>query len=80
VSIEATESQVGFTPLGRPVLLGGAGPVALSSIVVLRFTDQPTSRRMCTYLTTGGAIRVCDPRQADGQPNACRPQLAAGAC
>lgn len=80
VTIEATESRVGFTPLGRPVLFGGAGPTALDSTVVLRFTDQPTSRRMCAYLTTGGAVRVCDPRRDAGHPAACRPQLAAGAC
>lgn len=80
VQVEASASIVGFTPLGRPISFVAGAPVPLDDAFVARFTDGATGRRMCTYMTTGGAVRICDPSRADGEPTACRPQLALGAC
>ncbi len=80
VTIASTQNAFGFTPLGRPVLLGGTVPTALTNTVVVRFSDGPTSRRICTYLTTGGAISTCDPTLASGKVGSCQPQLPASAC
>ncbi len=80
VSIAATPTVLGFTPLGRPVDLTGGALVALGATTVVRFTEATSSRRWCTYLTTGGAVRVCDPTQVVGRPSSCQPDLAAGDC
>lgn len=80
VNVEATSSTVAFTPLGRPVQLAGGVMTPLVAPMVIRFTDAGSARRYCTYLTTGGAIRSCDPTQPSGRASACVPQLTAGAC
>lgn len=80
ITIASTAGTVGFTPLGRPVDLAGGVVSPLAATVVVRFTDAPGGRRICTYLTTGGAVKVCDPRFAPGEAQACEPQLAAGDC
>lgn len=82
VTITSSVDAIGFTPLGRPVLTGaGAGaPPALAETLIVRFDDTATARRFCTYVTTGGAVRTCDPRLPSGHGSACRPQLADDAC
>jgi hypothetical protein len=80
IGMDATRSVVGFTPLGRPVDLSGGTPLPLADPLVVRFTDGATARRYCTYLTTGGAIRTCDPTRPAGHGASCAPQLPDGAC
>lgn len=80
VQVVADVNVIGFTALGRPVTFAGGLPSPLDDTVVVRFSDAASSRRMCTYLTTGGAVRICNPGRSSGQTGACVPQLAAGAC
>jgi len=80
VVMDATRTVVGFTPLGRPVDLSGGMLLPLADPLVVRFTDRATTRRYCTYLTTGGAIRTCDPIRPAGDVASCVPHLADGAC
>ena len=80
VTVASTAGTVGFTPLGRPVDLAGGVVSPLANTVVVRFTEGGSGRRICTYLTTGGAVKVCDPSFGAGQAQACEPQLAAGDC
>ncbi|MGE0315797.1 MAG: Tfp pilus assembly protein FimT/FimU [Lautropia sp.] len=80
VSIAATPTALGFTPLGRPIDRSGGGLAPLAATTVVRFTEGTSLRRWCTYLSTGGAVRVCDPTQPAGRPSSCQPDLGAGAC
>lgn len=80
VAVETTPTSVGFTPLGRPVDFSSGTAAPLDTSVVVRFTDSMTNQRVCAYLTSGGAVRVCDPSAASGASTACLPHLAAQAC
>lgn len=76
----AAVSAVGFTALGRPVDLSGGAPVALAQPVVLRVIDNPSARRMCVTVATGGSVRICDPTRSPPSAAACEPTLPPGGC
>ena len=67
--------SLAFTPTGRPLNYTTAPGAPLTGTVTVRFTDRPTSRRLCALLTTGGSTRLCDPQRAAGDPAACPANL-----
>lgn len=79
IAVASPLNTIGFTPLGRPVDFAGGTRLPLAEPLIVRFTVVG-GRRFCTYLEVGGAIGVCDPARPDGDQQACRPRLPAGAC
>jgi type IV fimbrial biogenesis protein FimT len=70
-----------FTPLGRVqnVLNADGTSAGAGTTVVYRilnpFADGVDGRRRCVILSSGGAVKVCDPKAPGGDPRSCPPQI-----
>jgi type IV fimbrial biogenesis protein FimT len=42
--------------------------------------DTMITRRLCVFVSPGGAVKICDAKFASPDPRSCQPQLAASAC
>lgn len=63
--------SIAFTPIGRPIDYTVPPGSPLAGLLMVRFTDAPTGRRVCTLLSTAGSVRVCDPTRPAGDAYAC---------
>lgn len=80
--VNGTLASVGFTPSARPVdFSAGPGLAApLAAPLVVRIGMAGTARVRCVSISSGGAVRVCDPSRPSGAVAACEPVLPPGAC
>jgi type IV fimbrial biogenesis protein FimT len=71
-----------FSPLGRlsaSIAADGTTTVPAASLVfkiVNPSVQSGASTQRCVYVSTGGAVRVCDPRAPSGDGRACVPTCA----
>ena len=70
---------VRFSPLGRvnaSIAANGTAAVPVGSLafIIVNPSAASTQRtQRCIYVSTGGSVRVCDPRAATGDSRACVP-------
>lgn len=72
----AAATKVTFGGLGR-IVANDDGSAALTEIKADSATTAG-SRTMCVTLSATGAIRMCDPQRAAGDPQACAAPVPAG--
>ncbi|MDD2987396.1 MAG: GspH/FimT family pseudopilin [Zoogloea sp.] len=68
---------VRFNGSGRVLDLSSA-PVG--SKQVFRVSRASATVAYCVFVTPGGAVKMCDPSKASGDPRACQPMLSATDC
>ena len=75
---------VRFSPLGRvsaSIAANGAAAVpagSLQLIVVNPYANSSQRTQRCINVSTGGSVKICDPRAASGDPRACLPTCTIG--
>ncbi|MCK6395074.1 GspH/FimT family pseudopilin [Zoogloea sp.] len=68
---------VRFNGSGRVLDLSSA-PVGSKQI--FRVSRTSATVAYCVFVTPGGAVKMCDPSKASGDPRACQPMLSASDC
>jgi len=68
---------VRFNGSGRVLDLSSA-PVGGKQI--FRVSRTGAAVAYCVFVTPGGAVKMCDPSKASGDPRACQPMLSASDC
>lgn len=68
---------VRFNGSGRVLDLSSA-PVGSKQI--FRISRTSATVAYCVFVTPGGAVKMCDPSKASGDPRACQPMLSASDC
>lgn len=68
---------VRFNGSGRVLDLTSA-PVGSKQI--FRVSRASATVAYCVFVTPGGAVKMCDPSKASGDPRACQPMLSATDC
>ena len=68
---------VRFNGSGRVLDLTSA-PVGGKQI--FRVSRTSAAVAYCVFVTPGGAVKMCDPSKASGDPRACQPMLSASDC
>lgn len=68
---------VRFNGSGRVLDLSST-PVGSKQIFRVSRTNAAVA--YCVFVTPGGAVKLCDPSKASGDPRACQPMLSASDC
>lgn len=66
-----------FNGSGR-VLDSSSSPVGGKQVYRVSRTNAAVA--YCVFVTPGGAVKLCDPSKASGDPRACQPMLSASDC
>ena len=73
---------VSFSPLGSlsaSIAANGTSAAPTGTVVFMVVNPSvqaSSSTQRCIYVSTGGAVRICDPRAASGDSRACNPTCA----
>lgn len=73
----AGPGSIRFNGAGRVL---DASSVAVSAKQVFRVSRSGADAAYCVFVTPGGAIKMCNPAFASGNPRACQPMLSAVEC
>lgn len=68
---------VRFNGSGRVLDLSS---VPVGSKQIFRVSRTSAGVAYCVFVTPGGAVKLCDPSRASGDPRACQPMLSASDC
>ncbi len=71
-------TKVTFNGLGRLVANGDASPSITEIKIDSTAISAASTRELCLTVSSGGAVRMCDPQVAAGDTRACLPAVPAG--